>query len=301
MITPRRLVETQPRAHHVPGPQADLRHAPLRHDRLHRRHREVEQRRRDQGRPAARSAAARPTTSAASASGRRSRRTSAARPPASSGIPRGSNDSALASVSMGYQVGVTPLQMVGGGQRGRQRRRPVQPRVVRAFIRDGRARRGAAQGRPADDHGRHGRDLTTIMEQVVERGTAQARRRSPATRSPARPAPPRSSSTAATRSPTTTRRSSGSCRRASPALTHPRRHRLAARQRATTAARSPAPIFKRIAEAALTLSRHRAEPQRAAAGAGGAARSVARSDRGRRSRRARRACCRRPSSPRATD
>jgi cell division protein FtsI (penicillin-binding protein 3) len=48
------------------------------------------------------------------------------------------NDSALASVSMGYQIGVTPLQMVtaasvvaNGGLR-------LQPRVVRAFIKNGR-------------------------------------------------------------------------------------------------------------------------------------------------------------------
>ncbi len=84
------------------------------------------------------------------------------------------NDSALASVSMGYQVGVTPLQMVtavsviaNGGLR-------LQPRVVRAFIRDGRRvevpHKEVRQAITAETAA----IMTTIMEQVVERGTARA-------------------------------------------------------------------------------------------------------------------------------
>jgi cell division protein FtsI (penicillin-binding protein 3) len=84
------------------------------------------------------------------------------------------NDSALASVSMGYQIGVTPLQMVtaasvvaNGGLR-------LQPRVVRAFIKNGRRievpRKEVRQTITADTAA----IMTTIMEQVVERGTARA-------------------------------------------------------------------------------------------------------------------------------
>jgi cell division protein FtsI (penicillin-binding protein 3) len=80
-------------------------------------------------------------------------------------------DSALASVSMGYQVGVTPLQMAvavsavaNGGER-------LQPRVVRAVIRDGHrtpvARKVLARTVGAETAA----DLTAIMEAVVERGT----------------------------------------------------------------------------------------------------------------------------------
>jgi cell division protein FtsI (penicillin-binding protein 3) len=82
--------------------------------------------------------------------------------------------SALASVSMGYQVGVTPLQMaaaVGSVANGGSL---VEPRVVRAFIKDGRRvpvarrvlRRTISAGTAAE--------LTAIMEAVVDRGTAKA-------------------------------------------------------------------------------------------------------------------------------
>ena len=68
------------------------------------------------------------------------------------------NDSALASVSMGYQVGVTPLQMVTAVERGRQRRPPAAA-ARRARVHQGRpAPRGAAQGSAADDHRRDRRD-----------------------------------------------------------------------------------------------------------------------------------------------
>lgn len=86
------------------------------------------------------------------------------------------NDSALASVSMGYQIGVTPLQMVtaasvvaNGGLR-------LQPRVVRAFIKDGRRievpHKEVRQSITPDTAA----IMTTIMEQVVERGTGRAAR-----------------------------------------------------------------------------------------------------------------------------
>jgi cell division protein FtsI (penicillin-binding protein 3) len=84
------------------------------------------------------------------------------------------DQSALASVSMGYQVGVTPLQMVTAVSSIANGGHLIQPRVVRAFIKDGRrvevphkeVRRTIDPATAAT--------LTTIMEQVVERGTARA-------------------------------------------------------------------------------------------------------------------------------
>src|SRR6185312_13756334 len=82
--------------------------------------------------------------------------------------------SALASVSMGYQVGVTPLQMATAVSSIANGGLLLQPRVVRAFIKDGRridvphkeVRRTIEPDTAAT--------LTRIMEQVVERGTAKA-------------------------------------------------------------------------------------------------------------------------------
>ena len=82
------------------------------------------------------------------------------------------NDSALASVSMGYQVGVTPLQMAAAVSSVANGGELLEPRVVRAVIRDGKRipvprrmlRRTVSAGTAAE--------LTRIMEAVVERGTA---------------------------------------------------------------------------------------------------------------------------------
>ena len=66
-------------------------------------------------------------------------------------------DSALASVSMGYQVGVTPLQMVAAVSSVANGGEYVEPRVVRAVYRDGRRYAVHAEGRAADDQPRHRR------------------------------------------------------------------------------------------------------------------------------------------------
>ncbi len=84
------------------------------------------------------------------------------------------DSSALASVSMGYQVGVTPLQMATAVSVVANGGELVEPRVVRAFIRNGHReevprkvlRRAIAPETAAT--------LTEIMEAVVERGTAKA-------------------------------------------------------------------------------------------------------------------------------
>jgi cell division protein FtsI (penicillin-binding protein 3) len=81
-------------------------------------------------------------------------------------------DSALASVSMGYQVGVTPLQMAAAVSSIANGGELYEPRIVRAVVTDGRrvpvphklVRRTVSRSTAAV--------LTGIMEQVVERGTA---------------------------------------------------------------------------------------------------------------------------------
>jgi cell division protein FtsI (penicillin-binding protein 3) len=80
-------------------------------------------------------------------------------------------DSALASVSMGYQVGVTPLQMAVAVSTVANGGEVLQPRVVRAVVRDGNRaavprkvlRRAVSAGTAAE--------LTDIMEAVVTNGT----------------------------------------------------------------------------------------------------------------------------------
>jgi cell division protein FtsI (penicillin-binding protein 3) len=84
------------------------------------------------------------------------------------------DSSALASVSMGYQIGVTPLQMAAAVSAVANGGELIEPHVVRAFIRNGRreevprrvVRRAIAAETAAT--------VTEIMEAVVERGTAKA-------------------------------------------------------------------------------------------------------------------------------
>ena len=82
------------------------------------------------------------------------------------------DDSALASMSMGYQVGVTPLQMAAAISSVANGGDLIQPRVVRALIRDGKRIevKPALLGRTISKD--TAATLTGIMEQTVERGTA---------------------------------------------------------------------------------------------------------------------------------
>jgi cell division protein FtsI (penicillin-binding protein 3) len=84
------------------------------------------------------------------------------------------NASALASVSMGYQVGVTPLQMVTAASSVANGGHLLEPRVVRAFIQDGRRIEVPHKVLRQTISAETAATLTTIMEQVVERGTAKA-------------------------------------------------------------------------------------------------------------------------------
>ncbi len=82
------------------------------------------------------------------------------------------DSSALASMSIGYQVGVTALQMVTAVSAVANGGELMQPRVVRALIRDGRRSevKPTVLGRSITPE--TAAALTGIMEQVVERGTA---------------------------------------------------------------------------------------------------------------------------------
>ena len=94
----------------------------------------------------------------------------------SSGIvwdPAKLNDSALASVAMGYQVAVTPLQMAAAVSSVANGGELIEPRVVRAVITDGtrtavpRKVLGRTIGKST------AAQLTAIMEEVVESGTGE--------------------------------------------------------------------------------------------------------------------------------
>ena len=95
----------------------------------------------------------------------------------SSGIvwnPARLDPSGLASVSMGYQISVTPLQMVSAVSSVANGGTLIEPRIVRAFIRNGR--RELVQHKPMRRtvSPETAATMTQIMEAVVERGTATA-------------------------------------------------------------------------------------------------------------------------------
>ncbi len=85
--------------------------------------------------------------------------------------PKHLDNSALASMSMGYQVGVTPLQMVAAVSSVANGGDLIQPRVVRALIRDGKRQevKPTVLGRTISKD--TAATLTDIMEQIVKRGT----------------------------------------------------------------------------------------------------------------------------------
>jgi cell division protein FtsI/penicillin-binding protein 2 len=82
------------------------------------------------------------------------------------------DSSALASMAMGYQIGVTPLQMVAAVSSVANGGDLIQPRVVRALIRDGKRFdvTPTVLGRTITKD--TAATVTGIMEQIVERGTA---------------------------------------------------------------------------------------------------------------------------------
>jgi len=83
------------------------------------------------------------------------------------------NDSALASVSMGYQVGVTPLQMVAATSVVANGGRLMKPHIVRAVVKDGVRTVTQPIELQRVISARTAAELTTIMEDVVNRGTGR--------------------------------------------------------------------------------------------------------------------------------
>jgi cell division protein FtsI (penicillin-binding protein 3) len=84
--------------------------------------------------------------------------------------------SELASLSMGYQIGVTPLQMIAAVGSIANGGELIAPHVVRATIVDGVRTEVPRQVVRRTIPTEIADDLTTILEQVVERGTAKAAR-----------------------------------------------------------------------------------------------------------------------------
>jgi cell division protein FtsI (penicillin-binding protein 3) len=82
--------------------------------------------------------------------------------------------SALASVSMGYQVGVTALQMATAVSAVANGGELVEPHVVRAFVRNGRREDVPRKVIRRAIDPETAATVTGIMEAVVERGTAKS-------------------------------------------------------------------------------------------------------------------------------
>jgi cell division protein FtsI (penicillin-binding protein 3) len=82
--------------------------------------------------------------------------------------------SGLASVSMGYQIGVTPMQMAAAVSSIANGGTLYEPRIVRAFIRKDRREAVPSKAVRRTVTPETAAVLTRIMEGVVERGTAKA-------------------------------------------------------------------------------------------------------------------------------
>ena len=83
------------------------------------------------------------------------------------------NESALASISMGYQVAITPLQMVAAVSSVANGGQYVEPRVLRAVYRNGVRYQVAPKVVRRTVSADTAATLTSIMEQVVTDGTAK--------------------------------------------------------------------------------------------------------------------------------
>jgi len=83
------------------------------------------------------------------------------------------DNSAVASVSMGYQVGVTPVQMAAAVSSVANGGTLYEPHVVRATVKDGQRATVAPKALRRTISERTAGQLTAIMEAVVEEGTAK--------------------------------------------------------------------------------------------------------------------------------
>lgn len=81
--------------------------------------------------------------------------------------------SSLASVSMGYQIGVTPLQMAAAVSSVANGGTLYEPHLIAAFVHNGRRQTVAPKALRRTVSAETAATMTGIMEAVVERGTAQ--------------------------------------------------------------------------------------------------------------------------------
>ena len=86
------------------------------------------------------------------------------------------NDSGVASMAMGYQVGVTPLQMVAAMNAVANGGTWIQPRIVRAVTRDGVRTRIEPKAVRRVISPETAAQMLPILEAVTERGTAKLAR-----------------------------------------------------------------------------------------------------------------------------
>jgi cell division protein FtsI (penicillin-binding protein 3) len=86
--------------------------------------------------------------------------------------PAGMTESGLASVAMGYQISVTPLQMAAAASAVANGGVLMQPGLVRAVVRDGQREVIAPKALHRVIRRETAATLTAIMEGVTERGTA---------------------------------------------------------------------------------------------------------------------------------
>ena len=87
--------------------------------------------------------------------------------------PSALTESALASVSIGYQIGVTPLQMAAAVSSVANGGKLIEPRLVRAVIRDGTRTLVPHKVLRRTISPETAAQLTAMMEAVIERGTAK--------------------------------------------------------------------------------------------------------------------------------
>lgn len=87
--------------------------------------------------------------------------------------PEDLDPSGLASVSMGYQISVTPLQMAAAVSSVANGGTLLEPRLIGAFIHNGRREPVPPRALRRTVSPETAATMTTIMESVVERGTAK--------------------------------------------------------------------------------------------------------------------------------
>jgi len=87
---------------------------------------------------------------------------------------RALSDSSLASISFGHEIGVTPMQMAVAASVVANGGSLIEPRVIRAFVRNGRREEIDTKVLRQAISAETAATMTAIMEDVVQRGTAKS-------------------------------------------------------------------------------------------------------------------------------